>query len=228
MEKLQEVMNEVFVEYEKSGKIKELFEKNIESCIAKVVEEEFRWNGSAKKAIEEQIQKAIPTKLDFAIDLTTYNHVAGNILKEKLGTFFTEEATRNAENMIDELLQVAPAEMTLHELAEAFVKQYEEDAQQEGWEYPFIELDEDLDEDNTDSYTLRFKPTKEEYYDDYSLHVYKGKILSIKFRDNEELKQKFSGRVYDFERKLFQLYACKVKLVRGEFDPDDYSYDWAD
>lgn len=52
MEKLQEVMNEVFVEFEQSGKIKELFEKKISACISDVVEKEFRYSGAGRKAIE--------------------------------------------------------------------------------------------------------------------------------------------------------------------------------
>ncbi|OBQ46244.1 hypothetical protein [Halodesulfovibrio spirochaetisodalis] len=229
MEKLQEVMNEVFVEYEKSGKIKELFENNIESCIAKVVEEEFRYSGKARKAIKSAIEKALPENIEATLNIVEYNHVVSNILKEKLGGLFTEESKRMADNLVDDLLEVPAKEITLHELAEAFVEQYSEEAQEEDWGYPQIKLEDSHYSwaDDGEFYNITFKPHEDSWRDEIVLRVHQDKVHSVRFGDEEKYKKKFSGhdaQVHDFEKLVFQLYACRIKLVRGDFDEDNYSY----
>lgn len=229
MNKLQEVMNEVFVEFEQSGKIKELFEKKISACISDVVENEFRYSGAGRKAIETAIEKALPGNIEATLKIVEYNHVVSNILKDKLGVLFTEESKRMADNLIDDLLKTPAKEITLHDLAEAFVEEHTEEAAQEGWGYPQITLEErEWDWSNPEEdYTITFKPHEDSWSDKVELYVSDGKVLFAKFGDEEKYKKKFSGKtayLHKFEKLVFQLYACRIKVVRGEFDEDDYSY----
>lgn len=136
------------------------------------------------------------------------------------------EATRQLEQNISELLAPAPAEITLEQLIDDFIKS---------------RLDKSYSDIRGDNFTLIIEHSegstvgyKNIYIDPddrtskYSCAVQiavtpSGEVYGLKIGGKDLKDQLFVGPLYDFERKLFQLFTAKSKLIVPEdADATDY------
>lgn len=217
MDDLKSAVSTAFANVVASGAIEQAIEKQLADTISNIIKTELREYSDFGKAIKDRVQQAVGVNLD-QMDLPSYNDLILQIIRRQVDGIMQSEAAQQLESNMAELLEQAPAEITLEKLIEDFIEANKED--KEGQDFTllierkygstYICLDED--------------PGKAEYSCDYRLAVdHDGKVYSLMLGTKDVAKTLFMGPFYKFERTLFQLYAAKSKvIVPADADASDF------
>ena len=225
MDQLKEAVAAAFDKVVASGAIEEAIHKQIGAAVTAGINEHLRDYSDFGKALKAKIGTLIEVDLD-TIDLPSYRQLVGDIIKKRVGAVMTTEFTEKLGKDISELLQPAPAEITLENLLEEF-KASKKDAHNayelSGNRFTLIiERNERLD-GYMDVY-LDEEPRKEKYSCDIHFRIKDaGEVWSLKL-NGDDLKNKiFVGPMFNFEKRLFQMYTAKTRLIiEADADADDF------
>ena len=206
-------------EIESTGKLEQIIEKHVISCLDEVVKDSFTWNGSAKKALEKAIEGKLNVNLE-NIKLDQYQKITSKIVEDRLNETLIKDLKLNIEEVISKTTSIL--ERKEYKLSEVISK--------------FIE---DID--------TSFDGGMDDLYGECSLHIEKsshGDYFHIYF-DKETDKRKYgcsnsihlkNGKIYHgtvdekpfspflpintngFETFLFQLYCNNVSITIDEED----------
>lgn len=138
---LQQLLTERVTTFANSGRPREIIDKAVEEMFVGVIKDAFRSYGDLGKAVQEAIKAAMPANVGDVFELTKYNALIGESLKQRwhqaaVGSTLLERATA----AIDEVMspEFIAGEVSLRALLEEFVEENKEGAAREGWERPEI------------------------------------------------------------------------------------------
>jgi hypothetical protein len=224
MNELKTAIAVAFDKVVESGAIEQAIEKQLTETISGVIREQLRSYSDIGKAIEAQVKASLNIG---TMELPSYADLIGKIVRRQVEAGMQNEATRHLEKNIAELLAPAPAEITLEQLIEDFINH---------------RLEYSGDDIRGDSFTLLIE------HSEGSTDVYKhihidpehgtrkyscaiqldvtpsGEVYGLKLGGRDLKDQLFVGPLYDFERKLFQLFTAKSKLIVSD-DADASDFD---
>lgn len=223
MKELKQLVSEAFDKIVVSGAIEQAIEKQLAETISSVLRGQLRSYSDIGKVIEAQVKASLNIG---TMELPSYADLIGKIVRRQVEAGMQNEATRQLEQNISELLAPAPAEITLDQLIDDFIKS---------------RLDQSYSDIRGDSFTLIIEHAegstagyKHIYIDcEYGTSKYScaiqidvkpsGEVYGLKLGGKDLKDQLFVGPLYDFERKLFQLFTAKSKLiVPDDADASDY------
>jgi hypothetical protein len=223
MNELKAAIASAFDKIVASGAIEQAIEKQLTETISRVICDQLRSYSDIGKVIEAQVEKSLEVG---KMDLPSYADLIGKIVRRQVEAGMQNEATRQLEQNIAELLAPAPAEITLEQLIKDFIEsRVEDDDSIRGDDFTLII-------EHSDGSTAGYKHV---YIDPdarttrYSCAIQidvtpAGEVYGLKIGGRDLKDQLFVGKLYGFERKLFQLFTAKSKLVVPD-DADVTDYD---
>ena len=239
---LEQLLHARISEFTASERPKEIIDQHVEKMFISVIDDAFRSYGDMGKAVKEAIQAAMPGNVSEMVELTRYNNLISNAMKEKWEQSGVEsDMVRRAHEAIDEAVSEmqVPEFVSLRKLLESFVEKHSEDAMENGWEAPRIEIEES---DYVGGHWRIYfdKDPGESRYSSRSVHQLSN-MLAISTRDNEEQDGHPCGDVFaamidnglmgkkmgvwrsEWEKQMVALYYGGAKLII-DCDADDISY----
>jgi hypothetical protein len=218
MKDMEQAVATAFANVVASGAIEQAIEKQIGETINSAIKDHLRSYSDFGKAISEQVQQAIGVRLE-RLDLPSYNDLILKIVRAQIEGAMHGETAKQIEANLAELLKQAPAEITIDQLIEQFIEAHKEDREGQGFT-----LRIEREYGSTTIYLDKEERTPK-YDCDFRISVDKeGEVYHLAFGRHDVDKKLFVGRLYGFERTIFQLYAAKSKLVIPA-DTDAHDYD---
>ena len=108
-------------EVESSGKLEEIIEKHVLECLNDVVKDSFRWNGEAKKSIEEALKNKLNINTE-KLNLLRYQKIVTNIVEEQVNTTIVKNLGDEIRLAVDQVTEVIEKkEWKLSEIIENFI-----------------------------------------------------------------------------------------------------------
>lgn len=220
------LVNASLSEMAESGRLAQVITKHVEKSIEDSIKDAVSWNSEFQKTIKEAIKTAI--NVDFSgVGITSYNDMIVKVIKSQLDQHMQEAIARDVSENLKSLLSPAPSEYKLSHLVDEFKKWIVDSYQQEDTEITLI-IESPYRDDILGGY-------REIYLDKDSgtnkrdckicitIDVNKNnKIVSMAIDEKDYKKQLFIGRIYGFERMLFQFYTSGTSLILDEGDCDTY------
>ena len=235
--------------FEQSDAYKDLIQSKIKKLIEEALDEAIGWRSDFNKQIKAAIQKAMPANVEKAIDLTLYNTLLVQEIKNTWeANAISSHAGEKAKEVVLDFIKgyTVPEYITMTQLIETFIEMNEDDAAQNQWERPhiFFEPMEHSDtsygfgiEDHKEEYSryssrsektsahqfdnnLYISPIKDEMHDGHPVYcVFSGRLGHSPL-GNSEIKKFYS----DFDKLIAYIYYGGSKLVLDTTDFDDFSY----
>lgn len=138
---LQQLLTERVTLFANGDRPREIIDKAVEAMFVDVIKDAFRSYGDPGKAVQEAIKAAMPANVGDVFELTKYNALIGESLKQRWHQAAVESTLlERATAAIDEVMspKFVAGEVSLRALLEAFVEENKEEAAREGWEHPEI------------------------------------------------------------------------------------------
>lgn len=138
---LQQLLAERVTAFANGDRPREIIDKAVEAMFVDVIKDAFRSYGDLGKAVQEAIKAAMPANVGDVFELTKYNALIGESLKQRWHQAAVESTLlERATAAIDEVMspEFVAGEVSLRALLEAFVEENKERAAEEQWEHPEI------------------------------------------------------------------------------------------
>lgn len=138
---LQQLLTERVTAFANGDRPREIIDKAVEAMFVDVIKDAFRSYGELGKAVQEAIKAAMPANVGDVFELTRYNALIAESLKQRWHQAAVESTLlERATAAIDEVMspEFVAGEVSLRALLEAFVEENKEEAAREGWEHPEI------------------------------------------------------------------------------------------
>lgn len=227
MDQLKQAVAAAFDNVVVSGAIEAAIQEQIGKAVTSAIKDQISgYNSEFSKKIDAKIKGLLDVNLD-EIDLPSYRQLIADVIKSRVGAVMSAEFTEKLDKDIGELLQPAPVEITLEQLLEEFIES-KKDAYNayelrgndftliiERSEHHSTYVDVYIDEDSgTEKYScaiqLRLKGD--------------GEVWGVSL-GGKDLKDKiFVGPLFNFEKRLFQMYTAKTRLIiPADATEDDYT-----
>ncbi|MCB8889963.1 hypothetical protein [Vreelandella malpeensis] len=239
---LEQLLHARISEFTASERPKEIIDQHVEKMFASVIEDAFRSYGDMGKAVKEAIQAAMPGNVSSMVELTRYNSLIANAMKEKWEqSGVASDMVRRAHEAIDEAVSEleVPEFVSLRKLLASFVEEHAEQAMENQWDAPRIEIEES---DSLDGhYHIYFdKDPSEPSYSTRSVYRLDN-MLAVRARGIDKHDDHDTGEVYaaqidgsimgkkmgvwrnDWQKQMVALYYGGAKLVI-DCDADDFCY----
>ena len=191
---LEQLMVERVSAYAISDRPRELIDEGLDKLFKSVIDDLTRSYGDLGKAIKEALAAAMPANVSDIFELTRYNALVANQLKQRWeSSAVGDQLLLQANKSIDEVLSgggLIQGEVSLQELLEAFIEDNKERAAEERWSKPEIRFEE------SDTYgptlVVAFDPEPEESHRNSSYNRPR--------RHDYELKHRMQIRITDETR----------------------------
>ncbi len=138
---LQQLLAERVTAFANGDRPREIIDKAVEAMFVDVIKDAFRSYGDLGKAVQEAIKAAMPANVGDVFELTKYNALIGEALKQRWHQSAVESTLlERATAAIDEVMspEFITGEVSLRKLFEAFIEAHKEQAVEERWERPEI------------------------------------------------------------------------------------------
>ena len=138
---LQQLLTERVTAFANGDRPREIIDKAVEAMFVDVIKDAFRSYGDLGKAVQEAIKAAMPANVGDVFELTKYNALIGESLKQRWHQAAVESTLlERATAAIDEVMspEFITGEVSLRKLFEAFIEEHKERAIEERWELPEI------------------------------------------------------------------------------------------
>lgn len=142
---LQQLLTERVTDFANGDRPREIIDKAVESMFVDVIKDAFRSYGDLGKAVQEAIKGAMPANVGDVFELTKYNALIGEALKQRWHQAAVESTLlERATAAIDEVMstEFIAGEVSLRGLLEEFVEENKEEASREGWGHPEIRFED--------------------------------------------------------------------------------------
>ncbi len=203
-------------EFASNGKIEEIVEKHLTSCLNKIVEDSFTWSGEGKKAIETALKDKLSLPLS-KINLSQYQLIIGKIVEDQINNTAIESAKEKIQESIKEITgHLDKKEFKLSEIIHKYIESIDT-SYHGGMEDQYGEISLHVKDNDGDFVWVRFDKEcdKENYQCENSLHLYKGKLSGVTL--DEKPFSPFESRAFDsFEKFMFSLYSNNVSIIVDE------------
>jgi len=218
MEELKNAIVKSFNKMADSGKIQEIIDKKLEATVTSVLDDCLRDWSDFGKALKEVVKTNLNINMD-DLKIAGYNDLILKIIQQKIDSNISAISTEQIEKQMAELLKNPPTEIKLSELIADFIEyNCDEDNPYENPEeitfiyenkhYPYVYFDKE--------------PNQEKYRCEFRFGISDEKMFNCKI-DGEELdKSLFHGAMFNFEKKLFHMYAAGTKIIMDVDDVETY------
>ena len=219
MEELKQAVATAFDNVVASGAIEKAIHEQIGKCVESAIRDQFSTYGDFSKAIKAKVASLVDLNLD-EIDLPSYRDLVSNVIKTRVGAVMTTQFTELLDKDISELLEPAPAEITLEQLLKDFVKHQMD----QGGAYDLHGQDFTLYIQRSESSLSSLSDyvdiyiSKESNAGKYSCEIQigikgEGEVWKLKVGGKDMKDQLFVGPIFSFEKRLFQMYTAKTRLI---------------
>jgi hypothetical protein len=213
-----------------SGKIEAAIDNEIQKTIAEVIHNQLRPYSDFGKALEAKLKAALDIERLNTIGVGGYNAIVLELLQRKIGPMIHTLGATQIDETLTKLLAPAPAEKKLSELVEEFKENIRED-----YTLPKDRGSEITVEVEQLQYgrvvALDRRPSRSRHSCELCFHVRQdGHIHHLRYLPrayDQSCHHVFIGEYYGFERTLFQLHACRTKLVM-DVNAVDRSMSWGE
>jgi hypothetical protein len=142
---LQALLCERVSEFAASDRPREIIDASVETMFKDLIKDAFRSYGDMGKQVHEAIKAAMPGNISDTFELTRYNALIANSMREQwLSSGIEGDMLRRANEAMEEALKenAIPAVVSLRGLIEAFIDDHKESATEERWEHPEVRFRE--------------------------------------------------------------------------------------
>lgn len=215
MQELQNVVSTAFANIVASGAIEKAIEEKLQKTITEAIDGELRSYSDFGKAIGERIKQSLQINFD-TLGLPGYNDLVLKIVSQQLEVNMSSALSEHIQERMTELLAPAPASINLSDLVAEFIKLDTERASYAPTSDEFtliVKRDTEIRSMRFEYVYLDPDAYKSEYQCKYQIRIVDGVVSNVTFNDVDPSKKLFVGKLYGFERRLFQLYAAGTKLV---------------
>lgn len=235
-------------QFEQSDGYKDLIQSKIKKLIEEALDEAIGWHSDFNKQIKEAIRKAMPANVEDAIDLTLYNTLLVQEIKNTWeASAISSHAGEKAKQVVLDFIEgyTVPEYITMSQIIETFMEMNEDDAAQNQWERPHIFFEQmecsdsyafgiETHKEESSRYSSRsekthafqfennlyISPVKNEMHDGHPVYrVFSGRLGNTPL-GNSNIKQFYS----EFSKLIAYIYYGGSKLVLDTTDFDDFSY----
>lgn len=223
MKELENMVLNAYRKMESEGKIEQIIENNVENTVTGILDDCLKEWSTFGKTLKERIEKSLAIDVD-SLKLAGYNKIVLNIVQKKMDNLIEIAGKKRMEEDLEKLLSFPPETIKLSELVADFIEMKEEDAAEEGWESITLILEESTIVAGYKSIALHESPGEQKYRCDIHMQFDKeGVMFGLTLHGRDIDKEIFIGQqLYGFEKKLFQLYACKVPVIFDEEAVETY------
>lgn len=217
-----------------AGAVEEAVTKRVDSVINSVADDVFSRYSDVSKALKEAMTKAIVPQLESIGDLPVYHDFVINRLKLAANNFYDQRLAAVVDSELKEIFTELPEQITLSWLVEKLIEDAKSDdgdyedritlivrdkgdeyAWSKSGDYVYVYLDKEADKSERDC--------------EFDLHLSRNRqtgkydLLGLRINGKKAGEQLSVGRIYKYEKLLFNLYAMKglIDLDKG-LDADDY------
>lgn len=226
---LEQLMVERVSAYAVSDRPRELIDEGLDKLFKSVIDDLTRSYGDLGKAIKEALAAAMPANVSDIFELTRYNALVANQLKQRWeSSAVGEQLLLQANKSIDEVLSgggLIQGEVSLQALLEAFIEDNKERAAEERWSAPEIRFEE------SDTYG----PTLVVAFDPMPEESHRNSAYNRARRHDYELKHRMQIRITDETRpapfphhpviRVGEVYAATLDDKKIALDMQIYT-DW--
>lgn len=210
----------------------ERLQKLIETQVTKVADSAigsvFSDYGDFGKTVKKAVAELVPH--DLALDKQTdWNHYVTTVMNQRLAAVNDARIAAVIQPMMDKILVQPPESIKLSEIIRNAVV-YWNDMKDDFDGRPFLEISRStgLTAGYTDIYIAQKRPHSK-YSSDITLKTEEGgEVWGVKFHDLDISKSRFAGPMFNIEQQLFQLYACRTKIIIDIEDIDDVDLEFED
>lgn len=229
---VQEMFSLVLSQRIQSGAVEQAIIKHVDKLIESAAEDVFRSYGDVGRALKEQFAKAIMPQLESIGDLPTYHEYVTNRLKLATQQFYDTRLAAVLDAEFKELMTELPEQITLSWLVSKVLKEANDNTEYEGHITLIIKTEERSWGSYVNVYIDKDADTSERHCE-FDLHLSKNKesgkydILGLRINQKKAGETLSVGRIYGFEKILFNIYAMKgqIDLDKGT-DADEYDTGW--
>lgn len=210
-------------DFETSGKLEEVIEKNVQECVEDIIKDSFQWSGEAKKSIKEALKGRLEIDPS-GLNLSRYGKIVSQIVEDHTNKLITQDLANSVRESIDSIIK--PLEKKEWKLSEIITKYIESlDKSHDGYmEDEEGEIGLVISESSASFHHIYFGPVvcnrKWEYPNSIGLH--NGKIFTAKLGD-KVLSPFVIESFSHFEEFLFRLY-CSNVVVEIDEDSCELNY----
>ncbi|TMN38827.1 hypothetical protein [Pseudoalteromonas sp. S2755] len=225
----QQMLTNVLSERIQAGALEKAIATQVDNLIEDTAKDVFRSYSEFGKEIKKQFTNAIMPCLKDLDDLPTYHNFVANRLKAAAQKFYDERLSTLLEQELAEITSELPETVTLSWFLERVIKSTDEEYEGEitliieepswssGNSFSSLKVYIDKEADKSSSEC------------EYDLHLSKCEetgnyeILGIRISGDNPKNQLSIGRLYNFEKALFNVYAMKGQIV---LDKGIYAHDY--
>jgi len=199
-----------------SGKLEEIVAAKVEDTVQTIVEQNLRSYSDFGKSLDQYVKNTLNVNFD-TLDISGYNAFILKVIQKQLDGRMQGEASKRIEEDLKTLLGHPPGEMKLSDLIESFKEMVEEECREDEHD----EISFNWDDQGTFAYASWDKePGKKRHQCAYRIGFHDGRPFTWLIDEADPKKSLFMGRMYAFDRKMFQLYAAGVPIVLDEENVD--------
>ena len=214
MDQLKEAVAAAFDKVVASGAIEEAIHKQIGAAVTAGINEHLRDYSDFGKALKAKIGTLIEVDLD-TIDLPSYRQLVGDIIKKRVGAVmsaeFTEKpATITLQALLDEFIESKKDAWNAHQLrGEKFTLNINRSENCDG--YVDVSIDEDPNQGRHSSCAIHLRIRGD------------GEVWALSLGGADIKNKIFVGPLFNFEKRLFQMYTAKTRLIiDADAEADDF------
>lgn len=210
-------------DFHKSGKIEEIVEKYTLSCLEEIIKDSFKWNGEAKKSLEEALAGKLSVNLE-RIKLDRYQSIVSRVVEEEINGTLIKDLRTDIQDVVKELTGfMEQKEYKLSEIVEKYIdsidKSYDGDMESKHGDLTLI-----VEDDGKFAHVYIDKESdKRKYECEIQFHLHKSKLYHAKV-DQVEFSPFMIDNLHEFEAFLFKLYCNNVSVVLDEQDCETSYY----
>jgi hypothetical protein len=227
MQELQNAVANAFANVVAAGTIEKAIEEKLSKTITSIIDDELRSYSDFGKSLSEQVKAALA--VDFSnLGIPGYNDLILKVVRRQVDAHVNSVIATQVESQLTELLESAPESITLTQLVAEFIKDRSDyhGCSCDGPDEITLVVDGSSSVDGYHNIYLDEEGGKSKYSCAIQIATNKEHtVYSLKIDDRDPKKTLFVGPLYNFERRLFQMYAAGTKLIIDATEDDiDTSY----
>lgn len=213
MKEMQELIQSAVDDMVTSGKLEDVIRAKVEATMTSVVDDQLRSYSDFGKKLSEYVKGALNVNFE-VLDIAGYNQFILDVIQRQLDGRLQDETAKRVKEDIEKLLGHPPKNVSLSGLIEDFKKKVVEDDDSDAEEIAFFWEDKGLFQ-----YAGWDKgPQTRRSACEYMIGFYEGKPFSFRIGGYDPKERLFMGRLFEFDRKLFQIYTTGVDVI---LDPEN-------
>lgn len=227
---LKKVVNDQFSTIVSEGYIEDLVKKQLENTVSEIIRDSLREYSDFGKEMKKTVQEKL--NINFKdLDIPKYNTLILDTLNSHINELMNKQGIGDIKSKATELLFNKTDDIKLSELVDKFKGNFQEKADDEGWEEFTCIVEESESCDGYYDLYLDEQGDKDKYNCHYFIRINEAGIWYAR----SDKRDKYSrageweiGRINQFKEYIYNLYAHGTKIVNDKDDIEAYYDDECD